>query len=79
MTMTEPVLTISDTIGQAFDHMETHGVPSVHVVDQKHAYLGTVTEAELRRHVAQRGRLAMYTRLRDVVVPTEPRQPLRAA
>ncbi len=49
-----PWLSVTDTVRDAFDHMETHEVPSAPLVDWNGCYVGTVTEADLRRHVGRR-------------------------
>jgi CBS-domain-containing membrane protein len=45
-------LSSTDTVRDAFDHMEEHGVTAAPLLDWNRRYLGTVTEADLRRHVA---------------------------
>jgi CBS domain-containing protein len=45
-------LAATDTVRDAFDHMDTYDVRAVPVVDWRGRYAGTVTEADLRRHVA---------------------------
>jgi hypothetical protein len=64
--MLKPLLTMTDTIGDAFDHMETFGVAGISVViDRAHTY--DLDEVELRRYIAQHGRQAMYTQLGALV------------
>jgi CBS-domain-containing membrane protein len=61
-------LSATDTVGDAFDHMETYEVTAAPVLDWDGRYLGTVTEADLRRHVERwvdRAR-ALHTPLADV-------------
>jgi hypothetical protein len=68
----KPLLQMTDTIGDAFDHMETFHVAGISVaVDRNHTY--DLGEAELRRYIAQHGRQAMYTRL-GVLVPNDERR-----
>lgn len=45
-------LATTDTVRDAFDHMETHELTAAPLLDWKGRYIGTVTEADLRRHVA---------------------------
>ena len=45
-------LSTTDTVRDAFDHMEAHGVTAAPLLDWRRRYLGTVTEADLRHHVA---------------------------
>ena len=42
-------LVVTDTVRDAFDHMETYGVSATPIVDWAGRYTGTVTEADLRR------------------------------
>ncbi|MBA2540169.1 MAG: CBS domain-containing protein [Deltaproteobacteria bacterium] len=63
----------SDTIGDAFGQMETAGVIALPVVDRKRRILGTVTEADLRRHVAKHGRGSMFSSTLDRVLEDLPR------
>jgi CBS domain-containing protein len=42
-------LAVTDTVRDAFDHLETYGVTAAPLVDQAGRYVGTVTEADLRR------------------------------
>ena len=44
-------LAATDTVRDAFDHMETYDLKAAPVVAWNGRYLGTVTEADLRRHV----------------------------
>jgi CBS domain-containing protein len=62
-----------DTVGDAFGQMEALGVTVLPVVDAKRRVLGTVTEQDLRRHVAQRGRTAMFASTLDDVLDSLPR------
>ena len=68
--MMTPMLTIADTIGDAFDRMAAHRATQVTVVDRNHTY--ELSEAELRGHVARNGRLAMYESL-GALLPREQR------
>ena len=45
-------LSIADTVRDAFDHLETYDVSAAPILDWSGRYVGTVTEADLRRHVA---------------------------
>ena len=45
-------LSSTDTVRDAFDHMEAYNVTAAPLLDWSRHYLGTVTEADLRRHVA---------------------------
>jgi hypothetical protein len=63
--MMTPMLTIADTIGDAFDRMAVHRATLVTVVDRNHTY--ELTEAELRGHVARNGRQAMYETLGELL------------
>lgn len=58
--MSQLELSPTDTIGDAFGHMESIGVTELPVVDRKRRILGTVTERALRQFVAQHGRVAMF-------------------
>jgi len=44
-------LAATDTVRDAFDHMETYDLTAAPVLAWNGRYLGTVTEADLRRHV----------------------------
>jgi CBS domain-containing protein len=44
-------LPATDTVRDAFDHMETYELSAAPILDWSGRYLGTVTEADLRRHV----------------------------
>jgi CBS domain-containing protein len=57
-------LSVTDTVRDAFDHLETYEVTAAPLLDWSGRYIGTVTEADLRRHVAGMGSLA--TALVDV-------------
>ncbi len=61
-------LSVTDTVSDAFDHMETYGLTAAPLLDWDGRYVGTVTEADLRRHVANvRDRAAaLATALADV-------------
>jgi hypothetical protein len=65
MVVKLPILKVGDTIGDAFDHLETHGAAEIAVIDRNQSYV--VSEAELRRYIAQHGRQAMYTQLGELV------------
>lgn len=45
-------ISVTDTVRDAFDHMETYELTAAPILDWNGRYLGTVTEADLRRHVA---------------------------
>jgi CBS-domain-containing membrane protein len=45
-------LSVADTVRDAFDHLETYELSAAPLVDWNGRYIGTVTEADLRRHVA---------------------------
>jgi CBS domain-containing protein len=45
-------LSATDTVRDAFDHIETYELSAAPVVDRTGHYAGTVTQADLRRHVA---------------------------
>jgi len=47
-----PWLSITDTVRDAFDNLETYELSAAPVLDWSRRYVGTVTEADLRRHVA---------------------------
>jgi CBS-domain-containing membrane protein len=47
-----PWLSVADTVRDAFDHLETYELGASPMLDRKGRYVGTVTEADLRRHVA---------------------------
>src|SRR5262245_60448246 len=54
-------LSATDTVRDAFDHMETHDLRAAPMLDTDGRYLGTVTEADLRRRVSKaRDRNAAY-------------------
>jgi CBS domain-containing protein len=60
-------LSVTDTVQDAFDHMETYEVTAAPLLDWDGRYVGTVTEADLRRHVAVAvGRAAFATPLVEV-------------
>lgn len=44
-------LPISDTVRDAYDHLESHDLLAAPLLDWAGRYVGTVTEADLRRHV----------------------------
>jgi CBS domain-containing protein len=44
-------LSATDTVRDAFDHLETYELSAAPVVDRSGGYAGTVTQADLRRHV----------------------------
>lgn len=48
-------LSVTDTVRDAFDHMETYEVSAAPLLDWSGRYVGTVTEADLRRHIASWG------------------------
>jgi CBS domain-containing protein len=45
-------LSVTDTVRDAFDHLETYELSAAPLVDWNGRYVGTITEADLRRHVA---------------------------
>lgn len=45
-------LSAADTVRDAFDHLETYELSAAPLVDRTGRYAGTVTQADLRRHVA---------------------------
>ncbi|HUJ60670.1 MAG TPA: CBS domain-containing protein [Kofleriaceae bacterium] len=45
-------LSVSDTVRDAFDQLETYELTAAPLLDWAGRYVGTVTEADLRRHVA---------------------------
>ncbi|HEX3483098.1 MAG TPA: CBS domain-containing protein [Kofleriaceae bacterium] len=45
-------LSVTDTVGDAFDHLETYELSAAPLVDRTGRYAGTVTQADLRRHAA---------------------------
>ena len=47
-----PWVSVTDTVRDAFDHMETYDLSAAPILDWDGRYLGTVTEADLRRHLA---------------------------
>jgi CBS domain-containing protein len=51
-------ISVTDTVRDAFDHLETYDVSAAPVLDWSGRYLGTVTEADLRRHVASNEKTA---------------------
>ena len=61
-------LAVTDTVRDAFDHMETYDLHAVPVLDGHRRYVGTVTEADLRRHLdgAADRPAALATPLSDV-------------
>jgi CBS domain-containing protein len=57
MTLLTPLanvawMSISDTVRDAYDHLESHDLTAAPLLDWSGRYVGTVTEADLRRHVA---------------------------
>jgi CBS domain-containing protein len=47
-----PWLSATDTVRDARDHLETYELSAAPLVDWSGRYAGTVTQADLRRHVA---------------------------
>lgn len=45
-------LSETDTVRDAFDHLETYELSAAPLLDPSGRYVGTVTQADLRRHVA---------------------------
>jgi CBS-domain-containing membrane protein len=52
-------LRATDTVRDAYDRLESHDLPAAPLVDANGTYLGTVTEADLRHHLAGRRDRAM--------------------
>jgi CBS-domain-containing membrane protein len=44
-------LSATDTVRDAFDHLETYELSAAPLIDWSGRYAGTVTQADLRRHV----------------------------
>jgi len=53
-------IAVTDTVRDAFDHMETYDLSAAPVLDWSGRYVGTVTEADLRRHVASNDEAAAF-------------------
>ena len=47
-----PWLSVADTVRDAFDHLETYELGASPMLDRTGRYVGTVTDADLRRYVA---------------------------
>jgi len=47
-----PWLSAADTVRDALDHLETYELSAAPLLDHAGRYAGTVTQADLRRHVA---------------------------
>lgn len=47
-----PWLSAADSVRDAFDQLETYELSAAPLVDRAGCYAGTVTQADLRRHVA---------------------------
>jgi len=47
-----PWISVTDTVRDAFDHLETYDLSAAPILDWDGRYVGTATEADLRRHVA---------------------------
>jgi CBS-domain-containing membrane protein len=45
-------LSVADTVRDAFDHFETYELGAAPILDWSGRYVGTVTEADLRRHMS---------------------------
>ena len=55
-------MSATDTVRDAFDHLARHDVDAAPIVDQTGRYVDTVTEADLRRHVASsKNRIIAFT------------------
>ena len=59
-------LLAGDTVGDAFDHMQAYDTTAIPVLDWERRFVGTVTEADLRRHVGRLGQSAMSSLLSEV-------------
>ena len=59
-------LSVTDTVQDAFDHMETYEVTAVPLLDWAGRYIGTLTFADLRRHVDTVGGRGLAAPLDDV-------------
>jgi CBS-domain-containing membrane protein len=46
-------LATTDTVRDAFDHLETHDLRAAPMLDAEHRYRGTVTQSDLRRLVSK--------------------------
>jgi CBS domain-containing protein len=55
-----PWVSVTDTVRDAFDHLETYELSATPILDWNGCYLGTVTEADLRRHVASTDQAAAF-------------------
>ena len=53
-------ISVTDTVRDAFVHMETYDLTAAPILDRNGCYLGTVTEADLRRHVARIDKAAAF-------------------
>jgi CBS domain-containing protein len=49
---------VTDTVRDALDHMETYDLSAAPILDRDGRYLGTVTMADLQRHMAGADRTA---------------------
>jgi len=47
-------LSIGDSVRDAYDQLESHDLAAAPLLDWSGHYVGTITEADLRRHVAAR-------------------------
>jgi CBS domain-containing protein len=59
-------LSVTDTVQDAFDHMETFEVTAVPLLDWAGRYVGTLTFADLRRHVDTIGGRGLASPLGEV-------------
>ena len=59
-------LSVTDTVQDAFDHMETYEVIALPLLDWAGRYVGTLTFADLRRHVDTVGGRGLVTPLGEV-------------
>jgi CBS domain-containing protein len=47
-------VSVGDTVRDAYDRLESHDVTAAPLLDAQGHYVGTITEADLRRHLAGR-------------------------
>jgi len=59
-------LAATDTVRDAFDHLESYGLNAAPLLDWNGCYVGTVTAADLHRHVDGTAANAFATALCDV-------------
>ncbi len=71
-------LSSTDTVRDAFDHLESHDLNAAPIVDWNGRYIGTVTEADLRRHVANsRNRISAFADHVSAIERRARNQPVR--